>query len=286
MSLQQATTAANRFGLGARPGELAAAAGDPRGWLLAQLRTDPRAPSQFAGLPASADYLHREYGFQRDRLVARRAQRQRDSDDTMAAPALMNEPVGRSRRLAAVAAAQPDDVQQFVANFRTAFGGDLLAELAARYRQASQTPAGFSERLVRFWSNNFAISADKRPAALYAAPMEREAIRPHVLGRFEDLLLAVETHPGMLRYLDNVQSDGERPHHGPRHRPYELALGHALGCARCARPHHWSKAGALPAGAGSWKPCLSTTTCKPCPRPPANGNGRRWRICRHWCWRC
>jgi len=50
MSLQQATTAANRFGLGARPGELAAAAGDSRGWLLAQLRTDPRAPSQFAGL--------------------------------------------------------------------------------------------------------------------------------------------------------------------------------------------------------------------------------------------
>ena len=39
--------------------------------------------------------------------------------------------------------------------------------------------------------------------------MEREAIRPHILGRFDDLLLAVETHPGMLRYLDNAHSVGE-----------------------------------------------------------------------------
>lgn len=207
MSLQQAATAANRFGLGARPGELAAAAGDPRGWLLAQLRADPRAPSVFAGLPASADYLSREYGFQRDRIMERRTQRQRDTD-TMAAPAL-SEPLSMSKRRVEGDAAGTDVVQQFAANFRKSFGADLLAELAARYRQATQTPAGFSERLVRFWSNHFAISADKRPAALYAAPMEREAIRPHVLGRFQDLLLAVETHPGMLRYLDNVQSVGE-----------------------------------------------------------------------------
>ena len=192
MSLQQAATAANRFGLGARPGDLAAAAGDPRGWLLAQLRIDPRAPSRFAQLPDSADYLRRESSFQRERLLERRAQRQRNQNDAMA-----------------MGAADSDIVQQFVANFRTAFGADLLAELAARYRQATQTPAGFSERLVRFWSNHFAISADKRPAALYAAPMEREAIRPHVLGNFSDLLLAVETHPGMLRYLDNAQSVGE-----------------------------------------------------------------------------
>ena len=41
-----------------------------------------------------------------------------------------------------------------------------------------------------------------------AGPYEREAIRPHVLGRFADLLLAVESHPAMLFYLDNVQSMG------------------------------------------------------------------------------
>ena len=64
------------------------------------------------------------------------------------------------------------------------------------------------ERLVHFWSNHFAVSLDKGPARMYAAPMEREAIRPHVNGRFADMLLAVETHPAMLRYLDNVQSIG------------------------------------------------------------------------------
>ncbi|KZE42912.1 hypothetical protein AVW14_19360, partial [Stenotrophomonas maltophilia] len=64
------------------------------------------------------------------------------------------------------------------------------------------------ERMVRFWSNHFAVSVDKRVAAPYAAPMEREAIRPHVLGRFADMLLAVETHPAMLRFLDNTRSAG------------------------------------------------------------------------------
>ena len=65
---------------------------------------------------------------------------------------------------------------------------------------------GFVERLVWFWSNHFCISADK--IVEMAGPFEREAIRPHVLGRFADLLLAVESHPGMLFYLDNVQSMG------------------------------------------------------------------------------
>jgi len=84
-----------------------------------------------------------------------------------------------------------------------------LAEITARYRWAATTDAAFVERLTRFWSNHFAVSLDKGQARLYAAPMEREAIRPHVLGNFFDLLLAVETHPAMLRYLDNVASVGE-----------------------------------------------------------------------------
>ena len=41
-----------------------------------------------------------------------------------------------------------------------------------------------------------------------AGGYEREAIRPHVLGRFADMLLAVEGHPAMLVYLDNAQSVG------------------------------------------------------------------------------
>ena len=82
----------------------------------------------------------------------------------------------------------------------------LLSEAKARFDAAATTDVGFVERLVWFWSNHFCISADK--VVGMAGPYEREAIRPHVLGRFADLLLAVESHPAMLFYLDNVQSMG------------------------------------------------------------------------------
>ncbi|MFV3094081.1 DUF1800 family protein, partial [Pseudomonas sp. GW6] len=83
-----------------------------------------------------------------------------------------------------------------------------LRELLLRHQVAVASPTSFMERMVRFWSNHFAVSVDKRVAAPYAAPMEREAIRPHVLGRFADMLLAAETHPAMLRFLDNTRSAG------------------------------------------------------------------------------
>ena len=68
---------------------------------------------------------------------------------------------------------------------------------------------GFAERLVAFWSNHFCISATKGELArIWAGSFEREAIRPHVLGRFADMLKAVEQHPAMLFFLDNQQSLG------------------------------------------------------------------------------
>lgn len=169
MSAREPASAANRFGIGARPGELAGM-GDPRGWLKAQLRGDAGA-SRFADLPSSLDYLRRENEF-----YLQRRESKRTGD----------------------AAPKPGPL------YRRA----LLQELDRRTRIAVASEAGLAERLARFWSNHFAISVDKRPAALYAAPMEREAIRPNLFGRFSDLLLAVETHPGMLRYLDNVRSVG------------------------------------------------------------------------------
>jgi uncharacterized protein (DUF1800 family) len=60
-----------------------------------------------------------------------------------------------------------------------------------------------------FWSNHFCISANKGGLArMWAGSFEREAIRPHVLGRFADMLKAVEQHPAMLFFLDNQQSLG------------------------------------------------------------------------------
>ena len=83
------------------------------------------------------------------------------------------------------------------------------AEALARLQRATLADCGFTERLVVFWSNHFCISANKGELArMWAGSFEREAIRPHVLGRFGDMLKAVEQHPAMLFFLDNQQSLG------------------------------------------------------------------------------
>ena len=83
------------------------------------------------------------------------------------------------------------------------------AEALARMQRAVMADCGFTERLVVFWSNHFCISANKGGLArMWAGSFEREAIRPHVLGRFADMLKAVEQHPAMLFFLDNQQSLG------------------------------------------------------------------------------
>ena len=82
----------------------------------------------------------------------------------------------------------------------------VRGEANARFAAALGAEIGFAERLVWFWSNHFCVSADKVPS--FAGAYEREAIRPHVLGRFADILLAAEAHPAMLFYLDNAASIG------------------------------------------------------------------------------
>ncbi|MBU6459073.1 MAG: DUF1800 family protein [Bradyrhizobium sp.] len=94
------------------------------------------------------------------------------------------------------------------------------AEALARLQRGVMADCGFAERLVVFWSNHFCISADKGGLArMWAGSFEREAIRPHVFGRFADMLKAVEQHPAMLFFLDNQQSVGPDSRAGQnRHR--------------------------------------------------------------------
>jgi uncharacterized protein (DUF1800 family) len=83
------------------------------------------------------------------------------------------------------------------------------AEALARLQRTVIADCGFLERLVAFWSNHFCISANKGELArMWAGSFEREAIRPFVLGRFADMVKAVEQHPAMLFFLDNQQSLG------------------------------------------------------------------------------
>ena len=168
-----AAIAVTRFGLGARPGEIAAAKSDPRGWLHAQIApAGADAPTlNGAALP---DLRQRFDGFATYRVAVKNAAG--DMEARKAALAPLN-----------------------------AANGD---EMLARFQLAATTPAGFRERWTLFWSNHFTVAAKSPQVAIAAGPFEREAIRPHVFGRFEDLLSAASRHPGMLLYLDQAQSAG------------------------------------------------------------------------------
>ena len=80
--------------------------------------------------------------------------------------------------------------------------------VGARINSALVTPTPFAERLTHFWANHFAVSAAKQTTVGFAGLMEFEAIRPHIMGRFGDLLLAVEQRPAMLFFLDQATSIG------------------------------------------------------------------------------
>ena len=168
--------AANRFGLGARPGELAAIGDNGPDWLRAQLLGAPPV------------------------LV---------SGELRTSQAVLAEALALRREIEALRKAQPaqDGVQQKLPQFLQPI---YRSEVIARFQQAVVSDRPFLERLTQFWANHFAVSIDKQFLAGLAGSFEREAIRPHVLGNFTDLLLAAEMHPAMLLYLDNHLSVG--PH--------------------------------------------------------------------------
>jgi len=204
-----AALALHRFGFGPAADSIAAIAADPQGALLADLER-PQAGLVAANLPSSAESAREVFDFRAEQTakqkLALRAQKQagnaaslvdcrKPSGEPCVAPdaneaANQQPPVAKPGPPPAPPLPQQLFQDEAKARFDAALGADI----------------GFVERLVWFWSNHFCISADK--IVEMAGPFEREAIRPHVLGRFADLLLAVESHPGMLFYLDNVQSMG------------------------------------------------------------------------------
>jgi uncharacterized protein (DUF1800 family) len=204
-----AAIAANRFGLGAAPGELSAAGADPRGWLAAQLR-GPAPLLQAAGLRPSADVL-RDAASLRQQLQALRR-----SDGAAAGAARVDAATDTTQRDEALAALKR--LPQFLRPI-------YVAEVDARLRNGVASERPFVERLVYFWSNHFAVSVDKLAVLGVAGSLEREAIRPHVLGNFGELLLAVEQHPAMLLYLDNQRSVGPNSAAALRAARRERSLG-------------------------------------------------------------
>jgi uncharacterized protein (DUF1800 family) len=175
----EAALALQRFGMGPRPGSIAAIAADPRGALLAELERPPADLFAAPALPSSAEAFRTVSDANAKRLAELKRQQ--------ISAAVVVPPMGEK--------SAPDPGQQI-----------YLEEAKIRIEAALNAEIGLTERLVWFWSNHFCISADKIQSM--SGAYEREAIRPRVLGRFADLLLAVEGHPAMLFYLDNWVSMG------------------------------------------------------------------------------
>jgi uncharacterized protein (DUF1800 family) len=177
MSLEGAI-AVHRFGLGARPGEIERASREPKAWLLSQINTPADSPAALDGTPlkSGGELVVELLKYQRDRAMERR-------NGTGGDP---------------------------VKTFFKVKAQEFADELAARYAHGFTTDHPFAERLVWFWSNHFVVSAQNPRATTLVGAFEREAIRPHIIGKFEDMLFAAAAHPAMLLYLDNAQSIG--PH--------------------------------------------------------------------------
>ena len=188
-----AAIAVNRFGLGARPGDLKAAAAAGREYLGAQISHRRSFLMRDAGLPSCAQAGRALTGF----LARRRG--------AVGDLSIAREPQVTNRRDRGPMAGSIRPIIQI-----------SLQEIAARTHHAVATPHGYAERLVHFWSNHFTVAGTKLVSLPYAGVFEREAIRPNLLGSFADLLVAAVRHPGMLLYLDQMQSVGPHSELGRR----------------------------------------------------------------------
>ena len=241
--LQAALVGLNRFGFGARggaSGDLISAASDPRGFVKAELNRSGGVMLEMPGLQPTPALAQAVFAYQDEVKRAREtaaksgavaseaappatdatAPRRNPSLDNAAAEMLAKMPAmetpekgGANAPTPSTDAMQPNAAKpppaQQPAQPLNVIQKTFRAEALARLQRAMIADCGFTERLVTFWSNHFCISANKGELArMWAGSFEREAIRPHVLGRFGDMLKAVEQHPAMLFFLDNQQSLG------------------------------------------------------------------------------
>ena len=164
--------AAHRFGLG--EADLAIVGDDPRAWLTAQI--GPADAPRGSGLLDTRQALEHVAEEREARKLAK------------------NPPPGKT-------------AEQIIGGH---YREGIVADARSRLATAALTKRPFAERLQWFWANHFTVSLAKGSTRGLVGAFERDAIRPHIAGRFETLLVASTTHPAMLRYLDNWLSAG--PH--------------------------------------------------------------------------
>ena len=198
-SRAQNVVALHRFGLAPKPG-LLASINDVRSALLAELDDPSAGQIKNDDLLSSGEAARAAFDFRQERKTARLAARSQDNTSKQQIK-------GDSSSSSAPQISQHDAAPKL--NPGVAVPQQIyLEEAKARLDNAFNADVGFIERLVWFWSNHFCVSADKGGVRPLCGAYEREAIRLHVRGKFVDMLLAVESHPAMLLYLDNARSIG------------------------------------------------------------------------------
>ncbi|WP_440876701.1 DUF1800 domain-containing protein [Thalassotalea sp. PLHSN55] len=175
MSSIQAVIAVNRFGLGARPLELAAADKNPKMWLISQLNQSP-ALSFTTALPTSVEISKKLAKLKQ----AERAEKKQANKDLTNAK---------------------EKSKKYNRELLRGFSVDTV-------NSAIASPNSLNWRLLDFFSNHFSVTAQGPYLTALAGTLEREAIAPNLLGSFEDMLLAVSSHPTMILYLNNERSFG------------------------------------------------------------------------------
>lgn len=214
---QQALHVLNRLAFGPRPGEIEAVAkAGVAAWIGAQLRpvavADTAVEARLRAMPAltmSIGALHETYP--QPKAAAKAAASAAASAVPSMMPSIPVAPQGPVNDMTPPGTA-------------TETPKDMIRQLVAqKILRAVASERQLQEVLVDFWFNHFNVTVEKGQVKWYAIPYERDAIRPHVFGRFRDLLGATAHHPAMLFYLDNWQSVGaDRAHDGGTAKPQGL----------------------------------------------------------------
>ncbi len=192
--MSTASIALNRFGYGLKRGESPPT--DPARFLLAQFDAFDPAPPQIASREDTSEKAGEILE------LLRRLRRERQSQAAEAG-AMMGEAAQMGRGSDPFNGLPPEVRQSYMRA-----GEALRQDVALRTNVAVASRTPMIERLVHFWSNHFSVSAQKPGTHYQVANHEFRAIRPHVLGKFSDMLKAATLHPAMLMYLDQFQSVG------------------------------------------------------------------------------
>jgi uncharacterized protein (DUF1800 family) len=214
MALDRSVIALNRFGYGPRPGDTRRIAADPRAALAAELNPQYVAINN----PLLIDTTEVMTELAEDRMMKAAAKRAANAAAAAgtappAPPALSPQAIQNAKNPKQAAKGSVPALADLKA--QAAAAGIMppariyATEAQVRLERAMAMPVGYAERLVDFWANHFAVAVNTgQEVRSLAGAYEREAIRPHVFGKFSDMLGAVTRHAAMLTYLNNAQSIG------------------------------------------------------------------------------